>query len=92
MIVVPFTDNTVTPCWLLKGSQFWSPEEDRDAFSVGVLIISIRGWRSSSLPTATNLLPFGQRTCLVAAGSRAVFSVVNHSIYLPIHMKTAVNL
>ena len=26
MIVVPFTDNTVTPCWLLKGSQSSSPQ------------------------------------------------------------------
>ena len=72
MIVVPFTDNTVTPCWLLKGVAVWSREEDRDAFSVGILIVIIRGWRSSSLPTAIDLLPFGQRRYLVAAGSRAM--------------------
>ena len=59
-----------------EGVAVWSREEDRDAFSVGILIVIIRGWRSSSLPTAINLLPFGQRRYLVAAASRAVPSVL----------------
>ena len=55
-----------------EGVAVLSREEDRDAFSVGIVIVVLRGWRSSSLPKAINLLPFGQRKYLVAAGSRAV--------------------
>ena len=67
-----------------EGVAVLSREEDRDAFSVGIVIVVLRGWRSSSLPTAINLLPFGQRKYLVAAGSRAVSSVVK-IIVLPAH-------
>ena len=65
-----------------EGVAVWGGEEYRDAFSVGILIVIIRGWRSSSLPTAINLLPFGQRRYLVAAASRAVLSVVKNYCFI----------
>src|SRR5437016_13009341 len=79
------------------GVAVWSCEEYHDVFSVGTVIVVLRGWRSSSLPTATNLLPFGQRKYLVAAVSRVVYpnmcirfcvALIMHSVALTLDPST----